>query len=554
MVFASLYDKLTDSRFDANLVAFYGAMVLVVLVSLVLRRLLHRQPGKPGWSGLQWLNSVNHEAIFQIRKMILWGTSGTVALLSLGGLGYHLAGRDVRVDLGTWWNKYTAEELLHVGLNLMVCVVLYVVARVAVMLIRRFMPVLQHRLAAMLGTANHEEVLKRWFLLMEGFSIAAVRLWAVWMAACVMGLEHIADLTIGFLVRIGTILVLARLVTLGCRVVTRLISGLGNHHLASGPLARYWERIDALLPFGERCIAWGVYLLAGSWCMRVLIHAVFGPLHTLADNPSEIAQVLAEMVPVIRAVPKFVHCMIVFFATRVGIEILQVVLNEAFGLYREDGNVDAKGRTLVPLLHSLCQYVLYIGAGVMMLDHLGVNVLPILTGIGVLGLAVGLGAQSLVNDVVSGFFILFESQYLVGDYVQIGDACGTVEAVGIRSTHIRDAQGKLYIIPNGQIKGIVSFSKGYVNAVVDVKVPAGEDLERVFRSMSDAGKRLRLANKEVLADTVIQGLVELGTSEMTVRAVTKVHPGRHVVMQNEYRRVLKQVFDEARQSAVRAAA
>ena len=244
----------------------------------------------------------------------------------------------------------------------------------------------------------------------------------------------------------------------------------------------------------------------------------------------------------------------VFFATRVGIEISQVVLNEAFGLYRDDGNVDAKGRTLVPLLHSLCQYVLYIGAGVMMLDHLGVNVLPILTGIGVLGLAVGLGAQSLVNDVVSGFFILFESQYLVGDYVQIGDACGIVEAVGIRSTQIRDAQGKLYIIPNGQIKGIVSFSKGYVNAVVDVKVPAGEDLERVFRAMSEAGKRLRLAHKEVLADTVIQGLVELGTSEMTVRAVTKVYPGRHVVMQNEYRRVLKQIFDEARQSAVRAAA
>jgi small conductance mechanosensitive channel len=159
-----------------------------------------------------------------------------------------------------------------------------------------------------------------------------------------------------------------------------------------------------------------------------------------------------------------------------------------------------------------------------------------------------------VNDVVSGFFILFESQYLVGDYVQIGDACGIVEAVGIRSTQIRDAQGKLYIIPNGQIKGIVSFSKGYVNAVVDVKVPAGEDLERVFRAMSEAGKRLRLAHKEVLADTVIQGLVELGTSEMTVRAVTKVYPGRHVVMQNEYRRVLKQIFDEARQSAVRAAA
>jgi len=179
-----------------------------------------------------------------------------------------------------------------------------------------------------------------------------------------------------------------------------------------------------------------------------------------------------------------------------------------------------------------------------MLGVLGVDTRPSLAGAGILGLAVGLGAQTMVADLVSGFFILFENQFLVGDYVQVGDAAGTVEAVGIRVTHIRDGQGKLHIIPNGQIKGVVSFSKGYVNAVVDLRVPAGTDLEGTFRAMTEAGRRLRQSHKEVLADTQIQGLVDLGTSEMTVRAVTKVRPGTHGMMQNEYRRLLKQVLDQ----------
>jgi small conductance mechanosensitive channel len=150
-----------------------------------------------------------------------------------------------------------------------------------------------------------------------------------------------------------------------------------------------------------------------------------------------------------------------------------------------------------------------------------------------------------VTDVVSGFFILFENQYLVGDYVQIGNAIGVVEAVGIRVTEVRDAKGKVHLIPNGQIKGVVNYSKGYVNAVVDVKVPSGSDLEATFRRMSEAGRRLKEKHGEVLAETEIQGLVELSTSEMTVRAVTKVQPGTHQVMENEYRRLLKIVFDDA---------
>jgi small conductance mechanosensitive channel len=242
--------------------------------------------------------------------------------------------------------------------------------------------------------------------------------------------------------------------------------------------------------------------------------------------------------------PALVKCIGIFFGVRVLIELVQVLVNQAFGLYSTDRQVNQKARTLVPLLNSVCQYLLYFGAGVMMMEQLGMQTTPILAAASFLGLAVGLGAQNLVLDLVSGFFILFESQYLVGDYVQIGDAHGFVEEVGIRLTQIRDGHGKLHIIPNGQIKGVVNFSKGYVNAVVDVRAASGSDLETIVRTMTEAGRRLKHMHPEVLAETQILGLVELSASEMSIRAVTKVRPGTHEAMANEYRRLLKQVFDE----------
>ncbi len=119
---------------------------------------------------------------------------------------------------------------------------------------------------------------------------------------------------------------------------------------------------------------------------------------------------------------------------------------------------------------------------------------------------------------------------------------------------MRDEQGRLYIIPNGQIKTVTNFSKGYVNAVVDIKVPTSTSLDRVMRDMAEAGRRLRVSRHEVLADTLVKGLVDLTPGDMVVRALTKVQPGTHLAMQQEYRRLLKAVFDETQAADNRALA
>jgi moderate conductance mechanosensitive channel len=512
-----------DERLDANLIGFYGGMVVLFIVSLVVRRLLLRGGRLGRWTGLKWVHAVGDEAIRHMRGLLFWLTLLAMSALGIAGIVYHMAGRDLRVDAAVWYADMTVEELLHLGLKLALLAVVLVVTWFVSWVVRHIRPKLEAHGHTLVGCATNREHVCNWFQILERYAVAMVRLSGLWVAANVVALGPWADTLIGFVLRVLTIVVAARLLTLACRTVSHKIAELGDRHLRMRrPIHHYWERINRLLPFGVHCFEAAIYIWALSLCVR--------EMHFIG--------VIADFGPSV------VQCIGILFGTRVLIELLQVLLNEAFGMHDPERMLDAKGRTLVPLLQSVCQYVLYFGSGVVMLGVLGLDTRPILAGAGILGLAVGLGAQSLVTDVVSGFFILFETQYLVGDYVQIGDAVGTVEEVGIRLTQVRDGHGKLHIIPNGQIKGVINYSKGFVNAVVDLKVPTGTDLENLFRSMAEAGRRLRQGRQEVLADTEIQGLVDLGTSDMTVRAVTKVMPGTHGVMQSEYRRLLKQVFDQ----------
>lgn len=527
-VWPQVRELFADGRFTANLIAFYGVGVIVLLAALIVRRILSRcRRHATDATEVGTLHRINNSVIHHCRALVFWlsllALIGTVAL----GWVFHSAGRDVRHEIRGWYRNLTLEEVYRGGLALGALVALWFVTEFTVWMVRRLRPQLQDQAHCTVGCEANRDSLKVWFQLVESYAVIAVRIGATWGAGVLLGLGEVSAAVFGFLLRLMTIIIVARLMTLAVRALVHKAMELGNKHLSYGRLRRYWEHVGRLFfPFGQRCVETAVFVIAAAMCLHELRFTIF----------------LSEFGP------RIVHCIGILFGTRVLIELLQVLLNEAFGLYDNPDVLDAKGRTLVPLLQSFCQYVLYFGSGVIMLGVLGVDTRPILAGAGILGLAVGLGAQNLVTDVVSGFFILFENQYLVGDYVQIGEAIGTVEGVSVRLTQVRDGHGKLYIIPNGQIKSVVNYSKGFVNAVVDVKVPSGSDLDNVFRNMADAGRRLQQAHREVvLAETHVHGLVDLGTEMMTVRAVTKVQPGAHGQMQSEYRRMLKQVFDQQRQ-------
>ena len=546
---------LGDDRLLTNLVGLHILLAAILVVSVVLRKLLiHGGDQLARWTGLHWLEGFSREAVRRTRSFLFWSTLGLMTLAVLSGILYHMAGRDIRSDLTNWYNHLTAAEIFNFGVALGQLVLLGVGVYFGLRLVRRArrglqdyaLNLLPHKCPLGLDHLDadgrvrteeehkerHERTIKHWFHLLERFALCTVILTGVWIGGHIVRLTGVVDQVVGFSIRMLAIFMVARLLTLACRTISHSLAELGNRHLGTSQFQRYWERVTRLFPFGEKCFEAAIYISAASLCVRELAFIA----------------VIADLGP------RLVQCIGIFFVTRVLIELLSVLLNEAFGMYDDDRVLDQKGQTLVPLLQSISQYVLYFGSGLIMLGVLGVDTRPILAGAGILGLAGGLGAQSLVTDVVSGFFILFENQYLVGDIVQIGDAQGRVEAVSIRHTQIRDEHGKLFIIPNGQVKSVINFSKGYVNAVVDLKVPTSTPLHQVLHDMAEAGRRLRVSRREVLAETVVKGLVDLTPSDMVVRAVTRVHPGTHLAMQNEFRRLLKEVFEERMQKGIGLAA
>ena len=141
------------------------------------------------------------------------------------------------------------------------------------------------------------------------------------------------------------------------------------------------------------------------------------------------------------------------------------------------------------------------------------------------------GAQPLINDVVSGFFIIFENQYLVGDIIESNDIRGSVTAIDFRTTQIRDYAGRLHVIRNGDMRTVTNYSRDYINAIVDCTVGPDVDLERVlvvFRSAADDA----LANDEDILETPsVVGITDFDDANMTIRMSAKVKPGCHFTLQ-----------------------
>ncbi len=550
---------LNDERLLANLIGVHVVLGVILGVSILLRRLL-KQGGEQvsRWTGLAWLDSLGKEASKGLRAVLFWATVLLMIASIVTMIAFHVSGRDVRGDVKEWVGHLSGATLASLGLTSGKLVGLALGVGLAFRLLRKarifaetyvhhHLPRHVHPDTPLLNSASTpigaasraepdrrsqlEQTIRKWFTLLERFAMALLTLCGLWFAGRVVGFVD-SDGWAKLALRIVTFLMVARLLTLSCRTIFHLFANLGNKYLDQGKFHHYWERIVRLFPLGERCFEAAIWIFAASQCAEALSFIAF--------------------------VSKFgnaiVQCIGIFFGTRVIIEVLHVFINEAFGMYREDRAEDQKGQTLVPLLGSASQYVVYFGSVLMMLRVFEVDTTPILAGAGVVGLAVGLGAQNLVADVVAGFFILFENQFLVGDIVQVGDANGRVEAINIRNTQIRDDSGKLYFIPNGQIKTVINYSKGYVNAVVDIKVPTSANLDQVMRDMAEAGRRLRERRREVIGETVVKGLVELTPGDMTLRAVTKVQPGTHGVVQLEYRRILKDVFDEGMRSERKLAA
>ena len=295
------------------------------------------------------------------------------------------------------------------------------------------------------------------------------------------------------------------------------------------------ERANRYLPALRLLLRWAVGLIAALTLLETWGVDALGWL----DTP--LGKQLTESAFSIMAV--LVLALIFWEAINTGVERY---------LNRTDaqGNVferSARIRTLLPLLRRVAITALAVMVSLIVLSELGINIGPLLAGAGVIGLAVGFGAQTLVKDVITGLFILVEDTIAVGDWVTVGGHEGEVESLSIRTIRLRDVPGTVYTVPFSEAGTVINYTKDFSNMMVYVGISYRENVDEVMKVIEDLGREMaedQSLGADITGPMEAQGVQEFGDSAVVIRAKMMVRAGTQWGLKREFNRRLKNRFDE----------
>ena len=231
-------------------------------------------------------------------------------------------------------------------------------------------------------------------------------------------------------------------------------------------------------------------------------------------------------------------------------ELLSTVVERYLEERDEQGQLVERGariRTFLPLIRNVVRIVLLVLVVLVVLSEIGIDIGPLLAGAGIVGLAVSFGAQSLVKDVITGFFILIEDTISIGDVVDLGGRSGVVESMTIRSVRLRDLAGNVHTVPFGEVAAVLNMTKDYSYALMEVGIAYREDVDEVIEVLREIGDGMQ-ADEEfgplILEPLEVLGLDSFGASSVNIRIRLKTPPIKQWMVRREFQRRMKRVFDE----------
>lgn len=232
-------------------------------------------------------------------------------------------------------------------------------------------------------------------------------------------------------------------------------------------------------------------------------------------------------------------------------KVLQAMVSKFERRYKQKGvtlsEADKRAKTLGGISKGLITVAIYVAAIIMIVSEFGIEIGPLLAGAGIAGLAIGFGAQTLVKDVISGFFILLEDQIRVGDVVNIAGIGGLVESITLRTTRLRDLEGRVHIIPNGSIEVASNLTREWSRALLEIGVAYKEDVDQVVSVIKEVGEQMRqdpAFSDLILEPLTVLGVDSFGESSVNIRAFFKTVPLKQWDVAREFRRRIKKVFDQ----------
>jgi len=205
---------------------------------------------------------------------------------------------------------------------------------------------------------------------------------------------------------------------------------------------------------------------------------------------------------------------------------------------------DRRANTLGQILKKLVKSILYFIWIIISFEMFNINTASILATAGIGGLAIGFGAQSLVKDIITGFFILLEDQYAVGDYVKISDYEGTVEELGLRVTKLRDFSGELHIIPNSSIQVVTNRNRGAMRALVEISISYEENIDKVLKVLERVCEDIKASNVNVVDGPTILGVTKFADYNVKLTIVAKTKAMEQWSVERDIRKRVKEAFDK----------
>ncbi len=259
----------------------------------------------------------------------------------------------------------------------------------------------------------------------------------------------------------------------------------------------------------------------------------------------DIAQTLGASPSVLLIITRLISIVLILLGASIVISLASALIRRILAPRGDRLLDETRARTLRPLTESLIRYLVYFIALVMVLREVNIDATAILASAGVLGLAIGFGAQNFIRDILSGFFLLFEGAIQVGDVIIVAEHSGLVERIGIRTTQIRKYSGELWTIPNGQIQTFGNANRDFMRAIVEVGIGYAGDLERAMAAMLRVGEAWVAEHPDIaLGPPEVQGVMEFRDSAITIRLAVKVKPLEHWAAERELRKRIKLAFDE----------
>lgn len=471
---------------------------------------------------VSWLKQGSQTLRRNIRGILI--LSGIV--LSLGVLGVNgwllYRGEDLTQYTLTLLRGIPVQFWVTLSLGIVKSISLLILAGIVLRSINHWLKVTCIRAKQFEQLTANDESIDSFFRFLKTTVTTSTWLLAVTWCTEFLQLPEVVPEYLYILFKIYAIVAVGLLMFKATAAIIDSLEALSHKYSNSDNLLRFYDRLRHLIPFFKRCLEYVIYV-----CMA-----------TLVIQQVELSAKLANYGPII------VKIIAIIFMSRVLVEVTYLVVEE--GLLKNKTLTDVQRQrrlTLIPLIQNFLKYSIYFGAVIAILNTLEIDPTPILAAAGIAGLAVSLGAQNLINDIVCGFFVLFENYYLVGDYISTGNAEGIVESIELRTTRIRHPNGQQQILRNGDIKDIVNYSKQYIYAVVEVGVAYESNLDHVYRVIEEVGKQLQKYDLNVLEPTRVDGLQNFGESDLLIRTLTKVKPGTHLRIQRVLRKLMKEAFD-----------